>query len=141
MLGQESDAEEFGRALALGLAATILIIPVEFPIIYDQVFLLPSIVVLLFVRPRNSGAVLFRALTMFSVVFGFLAVILAAASVVFQPRDPVGIAFLFMHQPLPILALVALLFTAEEQGWSSTGLTKYWGRARSAIQARSAAAP
>jgi len=141
MLGKESDAEEFGRALALGLAATLLIIPVEFPIIYDQVCLLPSIVVLLFVRPRSSGAVLFRALTMISVAFGFLAVILVAASAVFQPSDPVGMALLFMNQPLPIVALVALLFTVEEQGWSSTGLKKYWIRARYAIQAKSVAAP
>ena len=128
MLNQDSQSEGFVRAIALALAATILIVPMQSTFMYDQVLLLPAILLIAFSKPSGSGAVWLRRLTLTCIGWEFISVLVSAAGEVIQPRVLAWFVLPFVDQILPIVALASLLLIAEELSWSSSGLKRYWLR-------------
>lgn len=126
MLSQDSESEGFVRAIALALAATILIVPMQSTFIYDQVLLLPAIFLIVISKPSGGGAVLLRNLTLICIGWEFISVLVSTVGEVIQPRLLVWFVLPFVDQILPIVALAALLLIYEGSNWSSSGLKKYW---------------
>lgn len=141
MLDADSGSERFGKALALALAATVLIIPVETGMIYDQVFLIPAVLVLIFSAPLEAVTDVFRRLTLMFVGWEFLCVVVAALVAMIRPdfTIPPGVRLWMIlpswGQSLAIILLVALLMLAEEQDWSSNGLKRLWRGRRAEAEA------
>ena len=133
MLDRHSDSEGFVQAIALALAATLLVVPMQPTFIYDQVLLLPAILILTFATPSGTGAIWLRRLTLTCVGGEFVAVLIGAVGELFAPKWLAWFVLPFADQVLPIAALVALLLLAEESRWSPSNLRKYWpGRVRRA---------
>lgn len=64
---------EFNAATALALAAAVLISPFNPPIMYNYIFLLPALLLILFHKPCNRAAAVLRIVLIIQVVFDIVA--------------------------------------------------------------------
>ncbi len=135
MLDSSSESAGFSRAVALALAASVLVTPMTVFFIYDQVLLLPAILLILFAESRSRITAVARIVTVAVLAWNYVAVLISAGIEVFHPKA--GIAYLlpFVDQVLPIVVLISLLLIAEEGGWSKCGLRGYFGRAKRSLRA------
>jgi hypothetical protein len=128
MLDRDSDSDGFMQAIALALAATILIVPMQPTFVYDQVLLLPAILILISSKPSGAGAVWLRRLTLICIAGEFASILISTAGEIFEPKQLVWFVLPFINQVLPIIALLALLLLAEEFKWSPFGLKQFGPR-------------
>ncbi len=126
MLDRNSDSEGFVQAITLALAATLLVVPMQPTFIYDQVFLFPAILILIFSTPSRADTVWMRRLTLICIGAEFALVSLSAVGELFTPNWLVWFVLPFVDQILPLVALVALLLMSQELRWSSYRLKMYW---------------
>lgn len=121
MLGFDSDSAGFYRAVALGIAASVLITPMNPAFVDDQVLLFPAILLIIFSPALGAPSVLSRMLTLAFLGWNYVALVIAAMIEVFHPESMFGYFLPFADQILPVVVLVSLLVVGEENGWSRCG--------------------
>jgi hypothetical protein len=121
MLGANSEAKTFGRAVALAIATSVFITPTDPALIYNQVLLVPAILLIVFVESQRPPSVLARMFTVLLLSWNYLAVAIAAVVEAFDPKNMIGYFLPFADQFLPLVVLVGLLVITEAEGWSKCG--------------------
>lgn len=77
---------EFGIAIALALATTVALLPTEPPMIYNDVLLLPALLILIFSKSPSYSAVTAKRVAFTFVAWNFLLVSLSAlGEIIFGP--------------------------------------------------------
>lgn len=102
----------FGQMCALALAMTVCLSPNEPGMIYNQVLLLPAVLLLIHSRPLGSIAAHARDFALLMLGWGFLTVALSAlGEAVWHPSDALY-AIPFFNMLLPASVVIALQFLA-----------------------------
>lgn len=107
-----ADSSEFGLAVALILAATVFASPTKMPMIYNQVLLIPALLILIDARPQEYYTGLARRMTLALLVWGFAAVPIALAGESFSGHLDLWSTLPFQNLLLPVVATVAVALHA-----------------------------
>ncbi len=102
--------DAFGASIALALSVTVAVLPTILPMLYNDVLLLPALLVLMRSRPASRVAGAMRLAAFSLVIWSFLAEIISGVGdLAFGPSSLLD-ALPFMILPLPpVLALALLL--------------------------------
>lgn len=99
---------EFGLAISLALAMTLSATLSRAGWIYNQVLLVPALLLVVHARPRNSFASLARGIALTMLSWGFAAVLIADIVENFVDSSAIWDALPFANLLLPVAAVVAL---------------------------------
>lgn len=104
-----ANAPEFGMAIALALAVTVALLPTDVHMIYNDVLLLPAVLILFHIRPTGDPSFFARLATLMAVGWNFAAcpIAILGESITHPSNFWDGIPF--QAPLLPILATVALV--------------------------------
>jgi hypothetical protein len=106
------ESAEFGLAMSLVLATTVCLVPMNPPLIYNFVLLLPACLVLALHRRGAAIAQVVRVLALAQLGVGFAVVVLAAAMDLTGHLRPVVAYLPFLDYLLPPLVAAALALQA-----------------------------
>ena len=109
MRGCAAETPEFGWAIGLTLALSVSLLPTALPVIYNQIFLLPGVMVLLYAAPFTGYRELARKLGLFFVAVGYALVPIAIAGILLCGRTLVWETLPLMNLLLPVFVTVALI--------------------------------
>lgn len=107
------DSSEFGLAIALALTATVFASPTKMPMIYNQILLIPALLILVGARPSGYYTGLVRRITFALVIWGFAAVPIAVAGEIFFGHFGFWITFPFQNLLLPVVTTIAIILHAS----------------------------
>lgn len=103
-----ADSSEFSVAIALTLATTVCASPTKLPMIYNQILLIPALLILIGARPSGYYTGLLRRITFALVVWGFAAVPIAVAGAPLFGRVEFWKDLPFQNLLLPVMVTVAV---------------------------------
>ena len=103
-----SESAEFGLAIALALSMTLSATLSRAGWIYNQVLLIPALLIVIRSRPLKNYAVLARGLTLAMLAWGFVAVEIALVIEKFVDGANVWDALPFANLLLPVATVLAL---------------------------------
>lgn len=107
------EEQTFGKALSLSLAATIAVTPTDPPMVYNALFLLPPVLLLLHSTVTEPNAALARRIALAFVSWQFLAVPLAVVGETFTRPSALWQVLPFQSLILPITVFVAFLLYVQ----------------------------
>jgi hypothetical protein len=105
----EADSPGFGLAISLALAATISLNPTYPATIYNQVLLVPAVLVLIHLRPASYFPALARRISLALLGWGFAATVLAVLCETIGHPAGFWVVLPFQNDLLPVSAVVALV--------------------------------
>jgi hypothetical protein len=113
--GCSTESPEFGMALSVLMAMTVAFQPTTLPMIYNEVLLLPAILVILYARTMSGYPALIRIVALAALVFSFIAVPVAVlCEFIWGPLR--GLLNLpFINPFLPVLVTLAAILYAWPQ--------------------------
>ena len=103
-----ADSSEFGLAIALALATTVFVSPTKMAMIYNQVLLIPALLILIGARPSGYYTGLVRRIAFALVIWGFAAVPIAVAGTTLFGHFEFWSALPFQNFLLPVLVMAAI---------------------------------
>ena len=72
------DSRDFNTAISLALAATVCVTPTDIPMIYNQVLLLPAVLMIVYSKYADSSSNLFVHLSILLLIWSFVSTPIAA---------------------------------------------------------------
>jgi Glycosyltransferase family 87 len=104
----DADSPEFGWAIALALATTVTAAPMKLSMVYNQVFLIPALLILVFASPLGGHVEQIRRLALALLAWNFISVPVAVAGETLFSRGGFWDALPFLNLPLVVLPTIAL---------------------------------
>lgn len=106
MLDSAADSDRFLEAVALALAATLMVVPMQPIFLYDQVLLVPAVLYAM----RESGlSPKCSWLARGAVTISMALVLVSAAVETVRPNGVIWYILPFLSQPLPLVVVIAML--------------------------------
>jgi hypothetical protein len=101
---------EFGVAVGVALAATVALLPRERSMTYNDMLLLPALLVVIATTPADYYPALARRIALSLVVWGFLAVLISVLGETIFGPSPIWEVLPFQNAPLSLGAFFALVY-------------------------------
>jgi hypothetical protein len=106
----------FAAAASLALAMAVLLSPMNPPIIYNYIFIIPAVLLILFTRAGHPAAAKLRILLIAQVVFDILAAPVSALAETLMKPSSFWTVLPFLDFLLPVLATAILLLETWRMG-------------------------
>jgi hypothetical protein len=104
----EIGSDQFAIAVALTLATTVALLPTDLPMIYNDVFLLPAFLILIFAKPTAYYPAFARRIALALLGWGFIAPLLSVLGESIGHPSNFWDALPFQNALLPLSVVIAL---------------------------------
>ena len=119
LLDAEAGSADFLRAVALSLAATLLVVPMQLTFLYDQILLVPAILYAVGHQASGAYAKAGRWITLGSVYASLALLAISAVAEVSEPRGVIWYILPFAAEPLPLIVVISMLLEAGRKSSQS----------------------
>lgn len=122
LLDAEAGSADFLRAVALSLAATLLVVPMQPTFLYDQILLIPAIMYSVGHQGISAYAKTARWMMLVSVYASLALLVFSAMAEIWEPRGAMWYILPFVAEPLPLIVVISMLLEVDGKSSQSVPL-------------------